>query len=542
MPSFRIRQVSRFSSVARAGAIVGAASAASRLLGFARDVLIAGVLGAGAVADAFLVAFRIPNVIRRVLGEGGLNAGFVPLHGDIAATGGSEAARLFAGRTIANAALFFAALTGLAELLAGALVLAVAAGFDDADKFALAVWYTRLALPFVAFTGLASLLAALLNAHRRFMAAAVAPALVNGVLIGALLLLDGETEDDIATGAWLAVAISLSGLLHLVIVAWAVARMPERPPMLRPRLDADTKRLVRFAVPALVASSMTQIILLAAMALASGQPSTVSWLYYADRVFQLPLSFIAVAAGVVLLPEFVASAGGRGDGAGARSSAALTRYLTGSLALALPAAAGLIALGHTIVSVLFERGAFDAADSHATAALLLALAIGLPAAGASKVLSQPFFARRQVWPPIAAGLAGVAATLAGGQALAATWGETVAWPSPFSEASVPFGSVGLAASLGLWAQTLALAAFARADIVWSRRTGKDMARLALAAALMGLAVSAADSLAEPWLATGQPLMLRGAVLAALCSGGMLVFLLTVRMLGVRGAHASAQPS
>ncbi len=539
MPLFHVRQVSRIGSVARAGAVVGAASAASRLLGFARDVLIAGVLGAGAVADAFLVAFRIPNVIRRVLGEGGLNAGFVPLHGDIAATGGREAARLFAGRTIANAALFFAALTGLAQLAAGGLVLALAAGFGDADKFALAVWYTRLALPFVAFTGLAALLAALLNAHRRFTAAAVAPALVNGVLIGALLLLDGATENDIATGAWLAVAISLSGLLHLVIVAWAVARMPERPPLSRPRFDADTKRLVRFAVPALVASGMTQIILLAAMALASGQPSTVSWLYYADRVFQLPLSFIAVAAGVVLLPEFVARAG-RDNGSA--SSAALTRYLTGALALALPATAGLIALGHTIVSVLFERGAFEAADSRATAALLMALAIGLPAAGASKVLSQPFFARRQVWPPIAAGLAGVAATLAGGHALAETWGSMVAWPSPFSDAPVPFGSVGLAASLGLWVQALVLAALARADIVWSRHTGGGVARLALAATLMGLVAAAADGVTAQWLAPGQPLALRGAVLAALCAAGVLVYLLTMRMLGLRDALAPEQAS
>ncbi|MGV6874491.1 murein biosynthesis integral membrane protein MurJ [Pseudochelatococcus sp. B33] len=524
--------MSRFRSVARAGAAVGAASVASRLLGFARDVLIAGVLGAGVVADAFLVAFRIPNVIRRVLGEGGLNAGFVPLYGEVAAREGKEAARRFAGRTIVNAALFFAALAGLAELAAGALVLAVATGFgDDANRFALAVCYTRLALPFIAFTGLASLLAALLNAERRFMAAAVAPALVNGVLIAALLLLPGGgTADDPATGAWLAVAISLSGLLHLAIVAWAAARMPDCPPLPPPRLDADARRLVAFAIPALVASSMTQIILLAAMALASGQPSAVSWLYYADRVFQLPLSFIGVAAGVVLLPEFVA--GRQGTPA---LSAALTDYLTGALALALPAAAGLIALGASIVSVLFERGAFTATDGRATAALLMALAIGLPAAGASKVLSQPFFARREVRPPLAAGLAGVLVTLGCGLLLSGLWGDAVTWRSPFTGAPVPFGTIGLAASLGLWAQALVLVVLGRAQIAWSGQAGSRLARLSAAALLMGLIVAAADGLAASWLDPRHPVLLRGAVLAALIIGGVLVYLEALRTLGALNA-------
>lgn len=529
--------MSRIRSVARAGAAVGAASVASRVLGFARDVLIAGVLGTGAVADAFLVAFRIPNVIRRVLGEGGLNAGFVPLYAEVAARGGDEAARRFAGRTITNAALFFAALAGLAELAAGALVLAVAAGFGgDAGKLALAVHYTRLALPFVAFTGLASLLAALLNAERRFAAAALAPALVNGVLIAALLLLDGGPPDDPATGAWLAGAISLSGLAHLGIVAAAVARLPARPPLARPRFDADARRLVHFAIPALVASSMTQIILLAAMALASGQPSAVSWLYYADRVFQLPLSFIGVAAGVVLLPEIVAR-----DGDAAAGRAALTHYLTGALALALPAAAGLIALGPAIASVLFERGAFTAADSRATAALLVALATGLPAAGAAKVLSQPFFARRQVWPPLAAGLAGIAVTLWSGHALAARWGEAAALPLPFAATPVALGTVGLAASLGMWTQALALALFGRADIAWSTRAGSRLLRLVLAAGLMGVTVAVAADLAAPWLAADRPLALRGAVLAGLCGAGMLVYALSARLLGVLDGALARQP-
>lgn len=510
--------MSRFRSVARAGAVVGAASVASRVLGFLRDVLIAQVLGAGAVADAFLAAFRISNLFRRVLGEGGLNAGFVPVYGDMAAREGPEAARRFAGRTIVNALFFFVALTGVAELAAGGLVLTMAAGFvGDEDKLALAVFYTRLSLPFIAFTGLASLLAALLNAERRFAAAAVAPALVNAVLIAILLLPGSDGADDPAAGAWLALAVSLSGLLHLAIVAGAVARMPGRPPLPAPRLDADARRLIRFALPALAASGMTQVILLTATALASAQPSAVSWLYYADRVFQLPLSFIGVAAGVVLLPEFV----GRTREDARQAGGALAAYLTGALALALPAAAGLAALAGTIVSVLFERGAFAAADREATGALLAALALGLPAAAASKVLIQPFFARRSVRPPLAAGLAGMLATVGGAYLL------------PLSGN----GAIGLAASLGLWAQALALAGFGRADVDWRRLAAFRPARLAGAAALMGAVVAAADTLAAPWLAADKPLVLRGAILAALCAGGMLAYGAAARVLAGREALA-----
>lgn len=514
-------------SLVRAGTVVGAAAVASRVLGFVRDVLMAQVLGTGAVADAFLVAFRIPNVVRRVLGEGGLNAGFVPLYGAMLTRDGQAAARAFAGRAIGDAALLLLALTAVAELLAGPLVFLFAAGFtEEGGKLALAAFYTRLALPFIAFTGLASLLAALLNAHRYFTAAAVAPALVNALLIVALLLADGDAAAsphagaDPQTGAWLAAAVSLSGLLHLAVVAWAVGRMPERPHLRRPARAGNAGgnglgHLLRFALPALVASAMTQVILLAATALASAEPSAVSWLYYADRVFQLPLSFIGVAAGVVLLPEFVGGRDARRDVA-----PALTAFLTGALALALPAAAGLIALGPTVTAVLFERGAFTAADSRQTSALLMALATGLPAAAASKVLIQPFFASRRLATPFAAGIGGVAVTLAAAR----------------------LTDIGTAASLGLWTQALALGIGARRDILWSRSFGVRIGGLTLAALAMGLMVATLDRLAAPWLAAEQPFVLRAGVLTGLCLAGIAAYAALAAPLGgirelVRGKGA-----
>ncbi|MFT0892808.1 murein biosynthesis integral membrane protein MurJ [Pseudochelatococcus sp. G4_1912] len=519
--------MSRIFSVARASAAVGAASVASRILGFVRDVLIAQVLGAGAIADAFLVAFRIPNVVRRVLGEGGLNAGFVPLLGAITAQQGPEAARQYAGRAISNVAFFLVIITALAQIAAGPLVLLVASGFaDEQDKFALTVLYTQFALPFVAFTSLASLIAAYLNAQRHFIAAAAAPALVNGLLIIALLAA-GQAEANPETGLWLAAVVSLSGLMHLVIVAWAMLRMPDRPPLRLPRFDGAVGHLLRFALPALVASSMTQVILLAATMIASSEPSAVSWLYYADRVFQLPLSFIGVAAGVVLLPEFVA----RTRNQDPQIASTLATFLNGAVALALPAAAGLIALGSTITSILFERGAFTIKDSDATSALLMALALGLPAAAASKILIQPFFARQQLMQPMLAGALGVLATFTSASLFAHSAGDTVEIVSFVSMLPVQISTLGLATSAGLWTQALMLALMTRSDVQWTWALGARLIRLSLAAFIMGLVVATFDMLAAPWLAPDQPIALRGIILTALCALGTLVYVKIVSMLG-----------
>jgi len=177
------------STLARNSLVVGLATVLSRLLGFARDMLIARLLGAGPVADAFLVAFRLPNLVRRVLGEGGLNAPFVPVYLGVRGESGPGAARRFAGEAFAWLALAVGGLTALFLLVAPWLVLGIAGGFRDAPQtYALAIDYTRIALPFLAFTSLASLLSAMLNAEGRFLVAALAPSLLNIVLLAALLL------------------------------------------------------------------------------------------------------------------------------------------------------------------------------------------------------------------------------------------------------------------------------------------------------------------------------------------------------------------
>jgi putative peptidoglycan lipid II flippase len=313
-------------SLARSTLVVGLATAVSRLLGFARDILIAGTLGAGPVADAFLVAFRLPNLFRRILGEGGLNAGFVPLYARLRAERGDAEAREFAGEALAWLAMALVALLAAVELGAGLVVLGLAAGYAEEDAtFRLATLYTRVAFPFVAGVTLASLLAALLNAERRFAAASLAPVAVNAVLIAALLLL--QTRPDLPpsrSAFWLAAAVAISGVVHLAIVAVAARGFLATIRFRRLRLSADLRRLFALGASGLAASGAAQFIVVAGTQVASFTPSAVSWLYYADRVFQLPLGFVGSALGIVLLSDMAARhAQGDWDGFAASQNRAL---------------------------------------------------------------------------------------------------------------------------------------------------------------------------------------------------------------------------
>ena len=382
-------------SLARSTLVVGFATALSRVLGFARDMLIARALGAGAVADAFFIAFRLPNLARRTLSEGALNAGFVPLYLRLKNDAGTSAASRFAADALSGFAMLLFAVVGAVEIAAGAVVLLVAGGYaGEPHTLSLATIYTRLAFPFVWGISLASLIGAILNAERRFGAAAFAPVAVNVVLIATMLLLAATPAMPQETQArWLAFAVSVSGLVHLAIVAMALLRTPLRLALAWPRLTPELRRLLVMSAPAMLASGAAQFIILAATAVASYTPSAVSWLYYAERVFQLPLGFVGSAVGLVLLSDLADRlAAGDHDGL----IAAHNRALEAALLMAMPAAVALLLLAEPIAQVLFERGAFGPHDTAGTAGALLGLAAGLPLAVAGKVLLQPLFARARV--------------------------------------------------------------------------------------------------------------------------------------------------
>lgn len=503
-------------TLARSTLVVSAAAASSRVLGFVRDVLLATILGTGPAADAFVVAFRLPGLTRRVLGEGVLNGGVIPVENRVRAEQGEDAARILAGETLATLALGLLVVVALAEIVAPVLVLALAAGYvDDPLRFGLATDYTRLMLPLIAATALTAVAGALLNAQGRVTVAAAAPVLVNGILVAVLLALRASEAPAERLGLWLSASVSVAGVAQLVVLMIAMRQMPTPPRLVRPRWSPEIRRMLALGVPGLLAVAAGQLSVIVATQVASQTPAGVARLYYADRLFQLPLGFVAAGAGVVLLPEIVRLLR---TGDLERLAQAQNRSLEWAMLLALPAAVGLAVLSEPIVSVLFEHGEFGRMDVAETARALTALAPGLPLAAAIRVLTQPFLARESLRMPLLAGLAGVAATGLAAYALEPAYG-VAGIAAGVTLGALVHATVLLAAlwPLGWW----------RPDARIRRRTPG----MALASAAMGIAVGMAAHWLEPMLTVSAPLSARVSALAALCISGLALYGVLVLLTG-----------
>lgn len=386
---------------------VGGWTMASRILGFARDILIAALIGTGPVADAFFIALRVPNLFRRLFGEGAFNAAFVPEFSGVLATEGVPSARQFAQEAIAVMAFWLLLLTIAGELFMPQLMRLLAPGFaDEPGKLPLTVELARITFPYVFLICLAALLSGVLNGLDRFAAAAAAPLVFNGVSIAAMLLL---TPFVPTVGHSLAWGVTVSGVLQLALLAWAVRRAGMALRIPRPRMTPRMRVLMRRMGPGLVGAGVTQLNLAVDVVIVSLlPPGSASLLYYADRVNQLPLGVIGTAVGTALLPTLSRQAR---SGDGAAAVATLNRALEVSLALTLPAALALAVAGQPIMLVLFGRGAFDATSALLSAQALAAYAFGLPAFVLLKVLVPAFFAHGDTGTPVRVGLVAIALNL-----------------------------------------------------------------------------------------------------------------------------------
>jgi putative peptidoglycan lipid II flippase len=380
----------------RSIATVGSYTMLSRILGFARDILIAAILGAGPVADAFFVAFKLPNFFRRLFAEGAFNAAFIPLFTARLTENGHEDARRFAEEVFAVLVLTLVILCTAIQIAMPWAMHVFAPGFvGDPDRFDLTVELTRITLPYLLFISLVSQLGGILNSLGKFAAAAATPILLNIALIAAIVGLTPVLETAGHALAWGVFAAGVIQFLWL-IEACRRAGMTFRLP--RPRLNERVKRLLILILPGAVGAGVVQINLLIGIVIASLLPTgSVSYLYYADRIYQLPLGVIGVAVGTALLP-LLSRQLKAGEDADAMSS--LNRALQFALLLSLPAAAALIVMPGPIVSVLFERGAFDATAARATAEALIAFSLGVPAYVLVKVLAPGFFARQDTTTPV----------------------------------------------------------------------------------------------------------------------------------------------
>ncbi len=369
---------------------------ASRLLGFARDILIASHLGAGPVADAFFVAFKLPNFFRRLFAEGAFNAAFVPLFAARLAEAGQVAAERFAAQVMSVMVVFLFCFVTVLQIAMPWLMAVIAPGFvDDPAKYALAVDLAQTTFPYLLFISLVSLMGGVLNALDRFAAAAATPIILNIVLIAALLL---ATPYLPSPGHALAWGVATAGVAQFLWLIAACRREGMNFILPRPRLTPRVRRLLRLMVPGAIGAGVVQINLLIDIVIASILPTgAVSFLYYADRVNQLPLGVVGVAIGTALLP-LLSRQLRTGEIAAAANS--MNRGLEVALLLTVPASAALLVIAEPIVIVLFERGAFGSAISTATAQALMAYAVGIPAYVLIKVLAPGFFAREDTVTPV----------------------------------------------------------------------------------------------------------------------------------------------
>ena len=372
---------------------------ASRIMGLVRDLLIAHILGAGAVSDAYFVANRLPNLFRRLFGEGAFNAAFVPVFSGLLVTEGEDVARGFAEEAAAVLAFWLLILTILGEIFMRPFLHLIAAGFTgDPAKFELTVVLSRLAFPYLLLICVAALLSGVLNALDRFVAAAAAPLLYNAFAIAAMYALVPFLP---TAGHALAIGVSASGVAQLALLYWAVRRAGMALRLPRPRMTPRMRLLLKRMTPGLIGAGVTQISLAVDTIIGTYLPEkSVSFLYYADRLNQLPLGVLGTAVGTALLPLLARQASA---GKMIEAQSTLNRAIEYALILTLPAAAALAIIADPIMQVLFVGGHFSHLDATLSAQSLSAYAAGLPAFVLVKVLAPGFFARGEMATPVKIG-------------------------------------------------------------------------------------------------------------------------------------------
>jgi putative peptidoglycan lipid II flippase len=504
--------------IARRVATVTGATLLSRLLGFARDVGIAAALGAGPLSDAYFAALQIPNLFRRLLAEGALNSAFVPIWLRIKDEKGAADAKRFGEEILGAMLVALGALTVLCIVFAPEVTRLLAPGFDVAGaRFPLAVEFVCLGAPYIAIAGLVAVAASVLNAETRVGAAAFGLVIFNIVLLLSVtgVLLSG-IADTPASGRILSGAIAAAGLAQLALVGGAIFCL--KTPPVRPRFtfSARTRRFFARALPGVIAGGIPQLKLMAGAMIASSSPAAVSWLYYANRLYELPLGVVSVAISAVMVPAIAAGIRSRERNA---LASVQSRAYEIALGLALPAAVAFGILAEPIVGGLFERGAFERDDTVAVASALVAICAGLPGHVLEKAFGAVSFAHEDTRTPMLAALAGL---------LAAIVGALLLFPG--------YGHAGIAAAIAIsgWvgATLMGIVLMRRGWLRIDRSAKRGLPRILAATIVMGAAILGARMVfaSIPILpASGTA---RIATLAMLVAGGLAIYVAGLQILRV----------
>ena len=496
--------------LARTLGSVGGLTLASRVLALVRDSLQATFVGASFASDAFLVAFRLPNMFRAFFAEGAFTAAFIPMFNrKVGEHGGDTAPALaFAERALAVLFAFLIAFTAVMLLAAWPITWGLSGGFSrqnpTADQFDFAVTLSRITIPYLMLISLASLLGGILNSLDKFWVNAAAPILLNIAMICALLFFHGDPYE---TARAQAIAVPVGGLLQLAWLWFACRRAGVSLRLRMPKLDPEVRRLMKLILPAAAGAGAVQINLVISTALAGYllAEGSISYIYYADRLNQLPLGMIGIGLGTILLPTISRLLGAKKD---AEAMEMQNRGIELALFLTIPATVAFIVASEPIVRGLFQHGEFTAEDTVRCAWALSAFSLGLPAYVMVKVLTPGFYAREDTRTPVRFATISVGVNLVLNLALIPLIGHV---GPPLATAASALVNVALLYS--------ALAK--RGHFVADAQLKRRIPRLALAAVLMGLALWAGQKLLDPYL-TGT-LWMRFAALTVLVGVGGLIY-------------------
>jgi putative peptidoglycan lipid II flippase len=486
----------------------------SRFTGFLRDIVIASMLGSGMAADAYFVAQRLPNHFRAIFGEGAFNSAFVPAYASEISQAGEEAARHFAGRILTLLTLILIPLC-LAALWHMPFVIDILApGFEnEPEKYALAITLTRITFPYLLMISLVTLLSGVLNAHNRFASAAGAPVLLNLAIIAALGLAFLFPSAAHAA-AW---GIAISGVLQLALLGFDARRHGLLPRFEKPSLDPAMQRFFKALGPAVIGSAGVQIAIFADTIIASLLPTgAVSAISYADRLYQLPIGLIGIAAGTVLLPEMSRHLAA---GAPEKAHAAQNRSIGLTLALSAPFLIAFLMIPNEIVRGVFVRGQFTVEDGHAAALVLQAYAIGLLPIVLIRSLVSGFYAKHDTATPLMASFLGIGVNLVLKLTLYQSHGAS---------------GLALATAIGAWVNALLLAVLSLQKHLMMPDAAlyRKMAAICIAALILATAT--------PWLLEPTHRMTEtlgtfaaASALLTLAAGGALLYGATL-FIGLKG--------
>lgn len=508
-------------NLVRATASIGSLTLISRVLGMVRDMLMARYVGAGLASDAFLIAWRLPNLFRALFAEGAFAAVFVPMFNrrmteaeKEKAGSGLAAANIFAGQVLSVLFPFLLVFTAIMIAATGPIVYAMTGGFpangplgNGPEKFALARHLTQITFPYLGLISLVSLMGGILNSLNRFWVNAAAPILLNVAMIVAILLFRGRTQAE--TAEMQAIAVTVAGVLQLLWLIWSCRRAGVVLQLTRPKLSPDVKRMLWLIGPAAIGQGAIQFNLLVSTSLAARylEQGAVSYLYYADRLNQLPLGLIGIGVGTAILPSLSRQiSGGNADAA----SHTQNRAMELALLLAFPAAVALVISATPLIRGVFQHGAFTAADTIGTSGALAAFSLGVPAYVLIKVLTPGFYARQDTRTPVRLAVVSMLFNLVG---------------NLLSVLYLDAGVVGIAVSTAVAAWVNAILLYTtlhrRNHLRFDARFKGKAIRIVMAGALMGVALWFINPLLDPHMAKDSSE--RIIALVILCGTGAIVY-------------------